>query len=84
MVVLIIIISNCPPRKKFNTFFLFDNSKNLGYALLHTTNDDEMTQKKQKQKSLKSLIFSNIYRIQNCTKYHSIIIQGEIISHPCF
>jgi hypothetical protein len=36
----------------------------LGFALLYTTSDDEMTKKERKGLHLKTLLFLNIYNIQ--------------------
>ncbi len=47
---------------------------NLGFVLLHPTNDDEMT-KKKKSLHLKTYIYK---KDSNCTKYCPIVIQGEI------
>ncbi len=47
-----------------------------GYALLHTTIDDEMT-KKKRFKFGNFVIFTHTHD-SNCTKYCPIIIQGDI------
>jgi hypothetical protein len=49
---------------------------NLGFMLPHTTNDDEMTQKK-KGLCLKFLLFSDIYWIQIVQKTAQLSSKGR-------
>ncbi len=56
---------------------------NLGSALLHTTNDNEMTKKKTGL-HLKTLLFLNIYRIQIVQNTTQLSSKGRFNQPPLF
>jgi uncharacterized membrane protein len=58
----------------------------LGFVLLHTTKNHEMTKKKQKQKCLhlKTLLFSDLYRIQIVQKTTQLSSKGRFNQPPLF
>jgi hypothetical protein len=55
----------------------------LGFVLLHTTKDHEMT-KKQKGLHLKTLLFSDLYRVQIVQKTTQLSSKGTFNHPPLF
>jgi hypothetical protein len=60
----------------------FFKYQNLGFALL-CTSDDEMT-KKKKGLHMKTLLFSDIYRIQIIQKITQLLSKGRFNQSPLF